>query len=143
MSYIVAMDVFQELMGGQITLSRFSKHEVFATEDPLHLLRSIDVPQKAELLAHQKSAVPYEVEEPDEGDPGLSIVRDGPNFETLLGRHEFAGAQPETSMLVEDITVVETALHRKIAVVTEDLALRGLVEEFGGTAISPSQLPSS
>src|ERR1700730_13681533 len=85
MSYILPMNVFQELIVGRLNLGELSKHQVYATEDQLLLLGSTDVPQKSELLACLKSALPYEVEEPDEEDAGLSIVRNGPDFERLLG----------------------------------------------------------
>ena len=141
MSYILAMDAFEALIGGQINLSVLSKDQIFATEDQLMLLRSKDVRQKSDLLACLKSAIPYEVEESD-GDDGLRVVRNGPDFETLLGRYKFDKGQPGPPMPVEDVTVVETALHREAAVVTDDPAIRRLVEEFGRTAVSPSQLPA-
>jgi hypothetical protein len=106
MSYILAMDAFEALIGGKINLSELAKDQSFATEDQLLMLRSKDARQKSELLARLKSAIPYEVEESD-GDEGLCVVRNGPDFETLLGRYEFDAGQPDPSMLVEDVTVVE------------------------------------
>jgi hypothetical protein len=108
MSYILAMDAFEALIGGQIGFSGLLKDRIFATEDQLLLLRTKDVRHKSELLAYLKSAIPYEVEESDEDD-GLCMMRNGPDFETLLGRYEFDVGQPDPSTLVEDVTVVETA----------------------------------
>jgi hypothetical protein len=68
MSYILAMDAFEALIGGRIGLAGLSKDQILATEDQLLLLRAKDVRHKSELLAHLRSAIPYEVDESDEDD---------------------------------------------------------------------------
>ena len=152
-AYILDTNVFNRLADGKASFDAFRGLSLAATHVQLDELSATKKPERAEELLRAFEKIDPKMDKtasafPDVSNWDQSSFSDDGVAQNMLARlHQLNAAAGKTHRdpknPIRDVLIAHTAININATLISDDPQLRQLVSEFGGLAISTSDLLTS